>query len=222
MSTLQFRYRELVRDFPELSQKDLVRLTIQKMVRPCLYTAITTIIAFSSLVVADIKPVIDFGWMMTIGLAVVFLTSFSLFPSLLLLTQKKVLDESTNPRAYLNVTASIGRFTEKNGKIIFIASLVLALTGLAGIQRLEVENSFVSYFDDSTDIYRGLALIDKQLGGTTPVDILLKFPPEDIVETEDDDLAALFGDVEVRPPRMIKNVSIQSVTTLILGSLQKK
>ena len=94
------------------------------------------------------------------------------------------------------MTASIGRFTEKNGKIIFIASLVLALTGLAGIQRLEVENSFVSYFDDSTDIYRGLALIDKQLGGTTPVDILLKFPPEDIVGTEDDDLAALFGDVE--------------------------
>ena len=87
------------------------------------------------------------------------------------------------------MTASIGRFTEKNGKIIFIASLVLALTGLAGIQRLEVENSFVSYFDDSTDIYRGLALIDKQLGGTTPVDILLKFPPEDIVETEDDDFS---------------------------------
>ena len=194
---LTVRYRELVRDFPELSQKDLVRLTIQKMVRPCLYTAITTIIAFSSLVVADIKPVIDFGWMMTIGLAVVFLTSFSLFPSLLLLTQKKVLDQVKKPKsAYLNVTASIGRFTERNGKIIFIASLVLALTGLAGIQRLEVENSFVSYFDDSTDIYRGLALIDKQLGGTTPVDILLKFPPEDIVETEDDDLAALFGDVE--------------------------
>ena len=194
---LTVRYRELVRDFPELSQKELVRLTIQKMVRPCLYTAITTIIAFSSLVVADIKPVIDFGWMMTIGLSVVFLTSFTLFPTLLILTKKRpVNSESVSNKTSINVTAILGHFTEKHGKIIIGLAAVLAVTGLAGIQRLEVENSFVSYFDDETDIYQGLALIDKKLGGTTPVDILLKFPPESVAQNEDDDLASLFGDVE--------------------------
>ncbi len=194
---LTVRYRELVRDFPEMDQKELVRLTIQKMARPCLYTAITTIIAFSSLVVADIKPVIDFGWMMTIGLSVVFLTSFTLFPSLLLMTKKRPIDaQRISSKASINVTAALGRFTEKYGRSIILIAVVLGLTGLIGIKRLEVENSFVSYFDDSTDIYQGLALIDKQLGGTTPVDILLKFPPESVTQPEDDDLASLFEDVE--------------------------
>ena len=70
------RYRELNNQLPDHSQKDLVRLTVEKMARPCVYTAITTIIAFLSLLMADIKPVIDFGLMMTLGLTVVYATTF--------------------------------------------------------------------------------------------------------------------------------------------------
>ena len=196
---LTVRYRELVRDFPDLSQRDLVRTTVRKMARPCLYTAITTIIAFASLVVADIKPVIDFGWMMTIGLSVVFLTSFTLFPSLLMTSKKREAKQVAQNNTSLNVTAALGRFTERRGNLIICLAVVLAIAGVTGIQRLEVENSFVSYFDEQTDIYQGLALIDQKLGGTTPVDILLKFPTEpgaDSIELEDDDLASLFGEVE--------------------------
>ena len=82
------RYLQLHRDHPGDDQLALVRATTHKMVRPCLYTALTTIIGFSSLVVSDIKPVIDFGWMMSAGLAVTFATSFLLFPTLLLLMGK--------------------------------------------------------------------------------------------------------------------------------------
>ena len=82
------RYRQLRKDFPNFSQHELVLNTTSKMVWPCFYTALTTIMAFSSLVVSGIKPVIDFGWMMTIGLSVTFLTSFILFPSILILLPK--------------------------------------------------------------------------------------------------------------------------------------
>ena len=82
------RYRQLCNDFPNYTQHELVYNTTTKMVWPCLYTALTTIMAFISLVVSGIKPVIDFGWMMTIGLSVTFLTSFILFPSLLILLPK--------------------------------------------------------------------------------------------------------------------------------------
>ncbi len=194
------RYRELVRDLPaDTSQSELVRETIRHMVRPCLYTALTTIIAFSSLVVSEIKPVIDFGWMMTIGLAVVFVTSFTLFPALLSLLPK------VPPRrpegAHYAFTEGLGRFTEKHGTLVLAAAIGSAVLGLAGIQRLEVENSFINYFHEDTEIYQGLKLIDESLGGTTPLDVILKFNPGEpeeagAIDAGLGDLNELFGEIE--------------------------
>ena len=192
------RYRELFRDLPhETSQYDLVRETTRHMVRPCMYTALTTIIAFTSLVVSGIKPVIDFGWMMTIGLAVVFITSFTLFPALLLLLKKKPLRRPEGDQYAF--TGVLSQFTEKHGTIVLVMSIVTALLGLAGIQKLEVENSFINYFHEDTEIYKGLKQIDEHLGGTTPLDIVLKFDseePEDTDELGFDDLEELFGEIE--------------------------
>jgi len=193
------RYRELFRELPnDSSQYDLVRETTRHMVRPCLYTALTTIIAFSSLVVSGIKPVIDFGWMMTIGLAVVFVTSFTLFPAWLLLLKKMPLRRPEGDKYVF--TQVLSRFTEKNGTAVVIISIVAALLGLAGIQKLEVENSFINYFHEDTEIYQGLKQIDESLGGTTPLDIVLHFqseqPQDNAEEAGADDLAALFGEIE--------------------------
>lgn len=194
---LVVRYRELFRDHPEASHYELVRLTIHNMVLPCLYTAVTTIIAFTSLVVSDIKPVIDFGWMMTIGLSVVFASSFVLFPSILLLTKKRPLRRPEGDSYAF--TAALGRFTENHGRLVLVLALLLAVMGATGMQRLEVENSFISYFKDDTEIYQGLKLIDQKLGGTTPLDIVLKFP-ERAADSDlgdlDDDLAAMFSEVQ--------------------------
>ncbi len=193
---LVVRYRELFRDQPNASQSDLVLMTIKHMLKPCFYTAITTVIAFSSLVISGIRPVIDFGLMMTIGLIVVFLTSFSLFPALLVMTKKRVL--RTGDSINYPLTVKLGQLTEKYGKAVLMISAVLGVLGVTGMQKLEVENSFISYFHEDTEIYQGLRLIDEKLGGTTPLDIILKFP--DTFEQSDygimdDDLAALFGEV---------------------------
>ncbi|MFT4563568.1 MAG: putative RND superfamily exporter protein [Gammaproteobacteria bacterium] len=196
------RYRELMRDLPDdTGHYELVRETIQHMVRPCLYTALTTIIAFTSLVVSGIKPVIDFGWMMTIGVSVLFLTSFTLFPAVLLLLKKKSLRRPEGDNYAL--TAGLGKFTEKHGGVVLIGSAVIAVLGIVGIQKLEVENSFINYFHEDTEIYQGLKLIDESLGGTTPLDIILKFNVNETEyesDTESDpsfgDLEALFGEIE--------------------------
>ena len=193
------RYRELHRDLDDgVSQRELVRQTIHHMVRPCLYTALTTIIAFASLLVSGIKPVIDFGWMMTMGLAVVFLTSFTLFPSLLSLLAKKPLRRPEGDHYVF--TESLGRFTERHGAMVLAIAGAIAVLGIIGIQRLEVENSFINYFHKDTEIYQGLKQIDENLGGTTPLDVVLKFNPVDAGAEEDDaglgDLAELFGEIE--------------------------
>ncbi len=189
------RYRQLCLDYPEYTQHELVLTTACKMVWPCFYTALTTIMAFSSLVVSGIKPVIDFGWMMTIGLSVTFLTSFILFPALLVLLSKT--SEKVNPRDEFQFTPKLAELTERHGNKVLILTLILAVVSAYGITRLEVENSFINYFSEDTEIYQGLRLIDEKLGGTTPLDIILNLEelPGEAEEHEDDfeDMDALFG-----------------------------
>ena len=197
------RYRRLSQDNPEWDQRTLVATAMSRMVWPCLYTALTTIMAFASLVVSGIKPVIDFGWMMTIGLSVTFLTSFLLFPSLLMLLQRG--NEPVRGEGRTQFTARLATLTAVHGNKILALALLLAAAGGVGITKLEVENSFVSYFSDSTEIYQGLKLIDDKLGGTTSLDVVLKFDPEPADDPdsmfedegdEGDDFDELFGDIE--------------------------
>ena len=196
---LVVRYRQLRNDYPEKSQRELVAEMVNKMVWPCLYTALTTIMAFTSLVVSDIKPVIDFGWMMTIGLTVTFLTSFLLFPSLLVLFDRTSLTRGDD--AQFRFTAILARITERHGNKVLFLSVLLAGVSIYGITRLEVENSFINFFSENTEIHQGLKLIDKKLGGTTPLDVLIHFPAE--VDTdadnddEDDEFDLLFGGADL-------------------------
>ena len=183
------RYRQLNRDHPDDDQLALVRATTHKMVKPCLYTALTTIIGFSSLVVSEIKPVIDFGLMMSAGLAVTFVTSFLLFPTLLMVMGKGVTKPGVDNDRF-PLPAYLARLTETQGNKILVLAVILTVVSAAGIAQLRVENSFINYFSEDTEIYQGLKLIDEKLGGTTPLEILIRFEddsdlfltPEDMAE----------------------------------------
>lgn len=214
---LVVRHRQLVRDHPDMAHPERVLMTMQKMFWPCLYTALTTILAFGSLVLSSIKPVIDFGWMMSLGLVVTFAVSFLLFPSLLAVLGPAQKGESASVPG-LKFTATLSRITAQRGRLVITTSLALAILGGIGITRLEVENSFINYFGKDTEIYRGLKLIDRELGGTTPLDVIVRFEPEpEIAATDesDDDLALLLGSVSQGDPvdywftpRKIKTVSM--------------
>jgi predicted RND superfamily exporter protein len=182
---LVVRYRQLRKDLPDLNQKDLVMEMAGKMVWPCFYTALTTIMAFSSLVVSGIKPVIDFGWMMTIGLTVTFTTTFLLFPSLLVLMKRPEPEEDRH--GGFEMMPALSALTVNHGNKVLLLSVVLLVASIFGISKLEVENSFIDYFSKDTEIYRGLKLIDDKLGGTTSLDIILKFE-EEVEEAIEDDL----------------------------------
>ncbi|SVC92010.1 uncharacterized protein METZ01_LOCUS344864, partial [marine metagenome] len=145
------RYLQLHRDHPGDDQLALVRTTTHKMVRPCLYTALTTIMGFSSLVVSDIKPVIDFGWMMSAGLAVAFTTSFLLFPTLLLVMGKTRSKPTADSDRFL-LPLYLARLTEFHGNKVLVLAVMLAVVSVAGITLLRVENSFINYFSDDTEI----------------------------------------------------------------------
>ena len=200
---LVVRYRQLRKDLLDLSQQELVMEMAGKMVWPCLYTALTTIMAFSSLVVSGIKPVIDFGWMMTIGLTVTFTTTFFLFPALLVLLKKTDIEQ--DKEGSFQMMPALSAFTVSHGNKVLVLSVVLMVVSVVGVSKLEVENSFIDYFSKDTEIYRGLKLIDDKLGGTTSLDIILKFDEEveeseETIDDEEDDFDFSFGGDEEGNP----------------------
>ena len=167
------RYRILREHSPQADQKTLVLHTIQEMVKPCFYTAITTIVAFCSLIVSDIRPVIDFGWMMTIGISLAFALNFIYFPAVLVLLKPEKDITRANVTQLFQFTMAVAGFTLKHAKSILAVCLLLAVLGILGIGQLEVENRFIDHFKSTTEIYRGMELIDTKLGGTIPLDFVI-------------------------------------------------
>ncbi|MEX2491380.1 MAG: MMPL family transporter [Nitrospirales bacterium] len=165
------RYRILIESHPTTDQKTLVFETMRIMAEPCFYTAITTIVAFCSLVVSDIRPVIDFGWIMTIGIAFAFALNFIFFPAMLtLLPREQFMARRDFTQSFTNSLAS---FSQRRPKSIVWFCAALALFGLLGVAQLEVENRFIDHFKSSTEIYQGMELIDTQLGGTIPLEFVI-------------------------------------------------
>ncbi len=169
------RFLQLRKEFPQLSKEQAILEASKKMMLPILYTVLTTICAFLSLVFSGIKPIIDFGWMMTLGLIVSLLVTFLLLPSLInLLSSENEIGLKDTEKSL--ITSMLGSFTKKNKFLIYGSTVIIILFSVIGIFKLEVENSFINYFDKETEIYKGMKKIDEDLGGTTPLNVILKFP----------------------------------------------
>ncbi len=171
------RYRELDAANPDGDLHQRVLDTVRLMVVPCVYTGVTTIVAFVSLVVSGIQPVIDFGWMMTVGICVALLLAFVMVPCLMLVWP------TGRPFAYTAVnramTMHFARLADHFGRSIIVVCLLLSVAIVWGVSRLQVENRFIDYFHDTTEIYQGMELLDSKLGGTIPLDIVLAPPDRD-------------------------------------------
>ena len=197
---LAVRYRELTAKNLNLEKKEIVAETIHYMFIPCVYTSLTTIVAFMSLVVSGIRPVIDFGHMMTVGISSAFIITFIVFPTILMILPNENITEKNDITK--NITNKFAIFSIQNyGKIIISAFLILIIS-IFGISKIKVENRFIDYFHEDTEIHQGMLEIDKKLGGTTPFDIIIDKPlaSDDKIIVDDDfeidELSELLGDEE--------------------------
>jgi len=170
------RYHELHAVNPRARQQTLVQETVRSKFLPSLFTTLTTQVAFVSLLISGIRPVIDFGWMMAIGTCAAFVLSFLLFPAGLALLKPKHFQPRFDITGHL--TGLCADLITRRGRLVLLAFAGLALFSLIGMSRLTVENRFIDNFKPETEIYRGMALIDRKLGGTTPMEIILKAPAD--------------------------------------------
>ena len=180
---LVVRYREITSKFNDLSHDEALKKTLSQMFLPCLYTALTTMVAFASLIISDIRPIIDFGLLMVLSISIAFIVSFVFFGSLSSLMGKNLKDTQIDYSS--GFTTWINSLVVRFKNIILLISLLAFIFAFIGINKLSVENKFIDYFKPSTEIYKGLSLIDKKLGGTAPLDIIISAPKEDI-NLEDD------------------------------------
>ena len=179
------RFLQLTKQFPKLKKSKIILLATEKMFWPIIYTVLTTICAFLSLIFSEIKPIIDFGWMMTLGLITSFIITFTLLPTLLNFVNSNNVSLTKDQKS--KITSFFGIVSISNKNIIFSITIVIIILSIIGILRLEVENSFINYFKKNTEIYKGMKLIDEKLGGTTPLEVIIKFPKAEKEESEDED-----------------------------------
>lgn len=168
------RYRELAKLQPNLDQQGLLSQTVRSKFIPCVYTGLTTIVAFASLIVSGIRPVIDFGWIMCLGILVAVISTFTLFPALSIMMKSKQV--SANKDVISKGVLSAAQAMHQKGVIVSVFFAAIAVVAVYGIANLTVENRFIDYFKPNTEIYQGMSQIDSKLGGTTPLDIILDAP----------------------------------------------
>ena len=186
------RFLQLRENHQNKNILELINLTTDKMFWPILYTVLTTIIAFLSLIFSEIKPIIDFGWMMTLGLITSFIITFTLLPTLINFVPKENISLKKYKESF--ITSFFAKISQNNQKTIFTITGLVIILSLIGISRLEVENSFINYFSKNTEIYKGMKLIDEKLGGTTPLEIILKFPKKEEKNNDEEDAIEDWGD----------------------------
>ena len=179
------RFLQLRNDYPNSSNFEIIAMTTGKMFWPIIYTVLTTVCAFLSLIFSGIKPIIDFGWMMTFGLIISFIVTFTLLPTLLGFVSSNNVEIKKDSDS--KITSFFGRVSINNKKTIFTLTGLVIILSIVGISRLEVENSFINYFNKNTEIYKGMKLIDESLGGTTPLEVILKFPKAKKKESVEND-----------------------------------
>lgn len=177
------RYRDLQIIKPDSTHIELIQLTTASMARPCFYTILTTAVAFASLVVSEIRPVIDFGWIMVLGLCIAFIVGFTVMPACLTLVGD--IDKPSDTDITKKITLNLAKVVHRNPLLIIIVSLFLTLLIGFGITKLEVENRFINNFKSDTEIYQGMKIIDHQLGGTMPLDIIVD-PDKEFIEVRNE------------------------------------
>lgn len=187
-------YREEYALYPDASQKELLGIVFERMSIPSIFVILTSIAGFGSLMTCGILPIIDLGTMMNIGVTISLIVTYTLFPAMMMLFKKEppvlVFDKA------FTLNETFAKIVEHHSRIIVTVVIALGLFSIVGASRLVVENSFINYFKKSTEIYKGMKKIDNNLGGTTPLEIVVKFPKAPAQKANNEDTASAIDGFE--------------------------
>ena len=206
------RYKQFQDLYPKKKETELTQLTADGIFQSILYGVFITIIGFLSFIFCDIRPVIDFGYMMSVGLIISMLVTMILLPSLIIQFKPKIAkqDKSKNSKFFRN----LANFAINKKLLIIFSSTAILLASFYGSSKITVENSFINYFNKDTEIYKGMKLIDEKLGGTTPLEIIVKFKDSSSKKDSGDDFFETSSSDEFKDSYWFTNFRTGTITNI--------
>ena len=206
------RYKQFQNLYPKKKETELTELTANGIFQSILYGVFITIIGFLSFIFCDIRPVIDFGYMMSVGLIISMLVTMILLPTLIIQFKPKItkLDKVKDSKFFKN----LANFAINQKLLIIFSSAAILVASFYGSSKITVENSFINYFNKDTEIYKGMKLIDEKLGGTTPLEIIVKFKDSSSKKDSSDDFFETSSSDEFKDSYWFTNFRTGTITNV--------
>ncbi|OGQ87925.1 MAG: hypothetical protein A2289_22730 [Deltaproteobacteria bacterium RIFOXYA12_FULL_58_15] len=150
--------------------------TFERAGKPCLFTAVTTMVGFGSLATSSILAVQNLGLFAAFGIVSVFFISLVIVPTGLLLVPAPTISNE-QPSSLDRTLAAIGRYNVRHPKAVILVFLAATIISAAGIPLIHVEGSMLRHFKESTTIRKDAEFLDQHLAGVSSLEVLVRGAP---------------------------------------------
>ena len=181
------RYYRIAAQQPAWSGPQLATAALSQVFRPITLTTVTTMAGFLSLALSALMPPMRwFGWFAMLGVALAWLYSITLLPALLALLRPQRSPAYRRPGPDCDGQVStdrMGRLLAPLGQLaltrpgpVIAAAAGIALLGMVGATRIEVNDSLIRAFQDDEPIVAADREINRRFDGSYFLDILVTAP----------------------------------------------
>ena len=161
-----------------------MRETLNNIMAPCFFTSLTTLLGFGSLMINNIKPILDFGLVGGAAVMLAFIATMLFIPSMhILLGMPK--DVQKRPRLKFDLTRlmeTVTGFVDKRSRIFWILIPLILIWAIAGMTRIKIETDHLSFFRKNSDVYQATTFIEKNLAGISNLEITVDTGNEDAIK----------------------------------------
>jgi uncharacterized protein len=152
------------------SRRQAIIATMDDLYGPMLFTSLTTLVGFASLMLADIPPVKVFGAFVAFGVGVAWFLSMTVNPAYAVLVSKKTLEtfgQSSDEGTLLaRVLPRLGEWTLRRRVVIVGASFVVLGVAMVGISKIVVNDNPIRWFKYDNPVRVAERTLKKRLAGT--------------------------------------------------------
>ena len=185
------QYYEEMASRPQASARELTVRAMIEMWRPVTITSLTDIAGFMGLSLASYMPPMKaFGIFASIGVLAALLLSLFVIPVILVLLKPRAskvfgMGANSNVDRFARAMGWLGHWVTRKPAWILTGASMVAVVGLVGAFRLEMNEARIDNFKHSEPIYQADQAINQTLDGTNYLDIVIETPePEDLLKPE--------------------------------------
>ena len=153
--------------------KKTIKKVMGHLYKPMLFTSITSAVGFYSLMLTPIPPVKVFGAFIGTGILLAFVLTITYIPAYItrmkpetLAKLQRAIQLMEEKGRLATVLAALGAFSVQRSKLILIAFIALFAISLVGINRIEINDNPVNWFNADHEIRLADKVLNEHFAGT--------------------------------------------------------